>query len=128
MLSLPASGVAYLIPDERQSHVGQWTGMMWYVSLCHLHPMTGKVTEISRSGVSIFALVGPLIAATLKRRFGMNAVGYWTGSTMLLTAVLFVWSMYLKRKEGKRANNGMEAGREKTGETTPSSTVSAVVG
>ncbi|KAL8872135.1 MAG: hypothetical protein Q9174_002181 [Haloplaca sp. 1 TL-2023] len=109
MLSLPASGVAYLIPDERQSHAGQWTGMMW-------------------SGVSIFALVGPLIAATLKRRFGMNAVGYWTGSTMLLTTVLFVCSIYLKRKEGKRANDGVEAGREKTGDTTPSSTVSTVVG
>ncbi|KAL8972157.1 MAG: hypothetical protein Q9183_000696 [Haloplaca sp. 2 TL-2023] len=128
MLSLPASGVAYLIPEERQSHVGQWTGMMWYVSLCLLCQVTGKVIDIFRSGVSIFALVGPLIAAALKRRFGMNAIGYWTGSTMLLTAVLFVWSMYLKRKEGKRADNGTEAGSEKIGETTPSSTVSTVAG
>lgn len=93
MLSLPASGVAYLIPTERQSHVGQWTGMMW-------------------SGVSIFALIGPLIAATLKRRFGMDAVGYWCGATMLLTAVLFAWSMVLKRKDDKGSTTGTLVGDE----------------
>ncbi|KAL9632158.1 MAG: hypothetical protein Q9204_003907 [Flavoplaca sp. TL-2023a] len=91
MLSLPASGVAYLIPTERQSHVGQWTGMMW-------------------SGVSIFALIGPLIAAALKRQFGMDAVGYWCGATMLLTAVLFAWSMAVKRKDDKGSTTGTLVG------------------
>ncbi|KAL8980020.1 MAG: hypothetical protein Q9205_004787 [Flavoplaca limonia] len=91
MLSLPASGVAYLIPTDRQSHVGQWTGMMW-------------------SGVSIFALIGPLIAASLKRKFGMDAVGYWCGATMLLTAVLFAWSMALKRKDDKGSTTGTLVG------------------
>ncbi|KAL8692288.1 MAG: hypothetical protein Q9218_002657 [Villophora microphyllina] len=104
MLSLPASGVAYLIPDERQSHAGQWTGMMW-------------------SAVSIFALVGPLIAAALKRRFGMDAVGYWTGATMLVTTFLLAWSIYLKRKEGQVVETSDVVREEpKTGETTPSST------
>lgn len=105
MLSLPASGVAYLIPAERHSHVGQWTGMMW-------------------SGVSIFALVGPLIAAALKRRFGMDAVGYWCGATMLLTAVLFAWSMFLKRREDKRSTTSTLVGvgdGEKSGVQTPAS-------
>ena len=53
------------------------------------------------SGVSIFALIGPLIASALERRFGMDAVGYWCGATMLLTSVLFACSMALKRKEDK---------------------------
>ncbi|KAL8705794.1 MAG: hypothetical protein Q9201_001140 [Fulgogasparrea decipioides] len=101
MLSLPASGVAYLIPNDRQSHVGQWTGMMW-------------------SGVSIFALVGPLIAAALKRKFGMDAIGYWTGATMLVTTILFVWSMYLKRKANEALDDGNETAAEKEGDTTPS--------
>ncbi|KAL8897034.1 MAG: hypothetical protein Q9192_002775 [Flavoplaca navasiana] len=91
MLSLPASGVAYLIPTERHSHVGQWTGMMW-------------------SGVSIFALIGPIIAAALKRKFGMDAVGYWCGATMLLTAALFAWSMALKRKDDKGSTTGTLVG------------------
>ncbi|CAL8575529.1 hypothetical protein XPA_001448 [Xanthoria parietina] len=106
MLSLPASGVAYLIPAERHSHVGQWTGMMW-------------------SGVSIFALVGPLIAAALKRRFGMDAVGYWCGATMLLTAILFAWSMFLKRKEDKRSTTSTLVGDgEKSGTQSPASPAS----
>ncbi|KAI4171743.1 MAG: hypothetical protein LQ343_003994 [Gyalolechia ehrenbergii] len=104
MLSLPASGVAYLIPDERQSHVGQWTGMMW-------------------SGVSIFALVGPLIAAALKRKLGMDAIGYWTGATMVLTSALFTWAIYLKRKEDVT----IEGKEMKSGDQTPSSTESGAV-
>ncbi|KAL8919946.1 MAG: hypothetical protein Q9208_006514 [Pyrenodesmia sp. 3 TL-2023] len=102
MLALPASGVAYLIPDDRQSHAGQWTGMMW-------------------SGVSVFALVGPMIAAALKRRFGMDAVGYWTGATMLATTVLFAWSMYLKRQEDKALEESLPTTEIKSGEQTPSS-------
>ncbi|KAL8950897.1 MAG: hypothetical protein Q9222_003093 [Ikaeria aurantiellina] len=110
MLSLPASGVAYLIPNDRQSHVGQWTGMMW-------------------SGVSIFALIGPLIAAALKRRYGMDAVGYWTGAVMLVTTGLLAWSTYLKRGEEKAAEKKIgdeEAAR--TGEQTPMSMVSGLTG
>ncbi|KAL8999501.1 MAG: hypothetical protein Q9169_001706 [Polycauliona sp. 2 TL-2023] len=106
MVSLPASGVAYLIPTERHSHVGQWTGMMW-------------------SGVSIFALIGPLIAAALKRRFGMDAVGYWCGATMLLTAILFAWSMWLKTKEDKGSTTSTLIGDgENSGEQTPASPAS----
>ncbi|KAL8708194.1 MAG: hypothetical protein Q9220_006864 [cf. Caloplaca sp. 1 TL-2023] len=112
MLSLPASGVAYLIPNDRQSHVGQWTGMMW-------------------SGVSIFALTGPLIAAALKRRYGMDAVGYWTGATMLVTTGLLAWSTYLKRLEEKQA--GEKGGDEEEamkmgGEQTPMSVGSGLTG
>lgn len=104
MLSLPASGVAYLIPDERQSHAGQWTGMMW-------------------SAVSVWALVGPLIAAALKRQFGMNLVGYWTGATLLVTTVLLAWSIYLKRKDGHAVRTGEAIGEEtKREESTPPST------
>ncbi|KAL9589602.1 MAG: hypothetical protein Q9203_001609 [Teloschistes exilis] len=104
MLSLPASGVAYLIPDERQSHAGQWTGMMW-------------------SAVSLWALVGPLIAAALKRQYGMNLVGYWTGATLLVTTVLLAWSIYLKRKEGHAVITGEAIEEEpKTEESTPPST------
>ncbi|KAL8733864.1 MAG: hypothetical protein Q9166_001852 [cf. Caloplaca sp. 2 TL-2023] len=110
MLSLPASGVAYLIPDERHSHIGQWTGMMW-------------------SSVSIFALIGPLIAAALKRKFGMDAVGYWTGATMLVTTVLFACSVYLKRREDKKsATSTLVGDDEKSGEQTPSSPMSGYVG
>ncbi|KAL9596953.1 MAG: hypothetical protein Q9219_005464 [cf. Caloplaca sp. 3 TL-2023] len=108
MLSLPASGVAYLIPDDRQSHAGQWTGMMW-------------------SAVSIFALVGPLIAAALRRKFGMDAIGYWTGATMVVTTILFAWSMYLKRKEDQ-TSQGQAASEAKSGDQTPSSTESGETG
>ncbi|KAI4203676.1 MAG: hypothetical protein LQ350_001677 [Teloschistes chrysophthalmus] len=103
MLSLPASGVAYLIPDERQSHAGQWTGMMW-------------------SAVSLWALVGPLVAAALKRHFGMNLVGYWTGATLLITTVLLAWSIYLKRKEEHAVIVGEAIEEPKTEESTPPST------
>lgn len=81
-----------------------------------------------RSGVSIFALVGPLIAAALKRQFGMNAVGYWTGATLLVTTVLFAWSMYLKRKANESKENGGENEAAKTGGTTPSTTDTGYVG
>lgn len=110
MLALPASGVAYLIPDDRQSHAGQWTGMMW-------------------SGVSVFALVGPLIAAALKKRFGVDAVRYWTGASMLATTVLFAWSMYSKRQEDKTSENSLPTTTEvKSGEQTPSSMESGYTG
>ncbi|KAL8842638.1 MAG: hypothetical protein Q9170_000413 [Blastenia crenularia] len=103
-----ATRVAYLIPDERQSHAGQWTGMMW-------------------SAVSVFALVGPLIAAALKRKFGMDAVGYWTGATMLVTTGLLAWSMYLKRKEDQMLERG-RVNETKPGEQTPSSVESGYTG
>ena len=51
------------------------------------------------STVSIFALVGPLIAAALKRQFGMDAVGYWAGATLLVASVLFVLARWSKKKE-----------------------------
>ncbi|KAL9055174.1 MAG: hypothetical protein Q9206_003244 [Seirophora lacunosa] len=102
MLSLPASGVAYLIPDELQSHAGQWTGMMW-------------------STVSVFALVGPLVAAELNRKFGMNAVGYWTGATLLVTTILFACSMYLKSQEDKTSTDSA-AEQVKSEQQTRSST------
>lgn len=68
MLALPASGIAYLIPEERRNLLGQWTGTMW-------------------STVSIFTLTGPLIAAALRRKFGMDAVGYWTGGTLFAAGI-----------------------------------------
>ncbi|KAL8816764.1 MAG: hypothetical protein Q9223_004279 [Gallowayella weberi] len=108
MLSLPASGVAYLIPDSRHSHVGQWTGMMW-------------------SSVSIFALIGPLIAAQLRRKFGMDAVGYWTGATLLVTSVLLAGSMWLKRKDDRRSATSTLVGRgDQSGQVTPASPASYV--
>lgn len=73
-----------------------------------------------RSAVSVFALIGPLIAAALKRKYGMDAVGYWTGATLLVTTVLFAWSMYLKRQEGKRLEESSPT-EEKGGEQTPAS-------
>ncbi|KAL8919253.1 MAG: hypothetical protein Q9172_005070 [Xanthocarpia lactea] len=101
MLSLPASGVAYIIPADRHSHVGQWTGMMW-------------------SSVSVFALVGPLIAAALKRAYGMDAVGYWCGSIMLLITVLLAGSVFIKRKEEKKSTTSTLVGDyDNSGEQTP---------
>ncbi len=101
MLSLPASGVAYLIPADRHSHVGQWTGMMW-------------------SSVSVFALLGPLIAAALKRAYGMDAVGYWCGSTMLLITVLLAGSVFMKRKEERSSTTSTLVGDyDNSGEQTP---------
>lgn len=135
MLSLPASGVAYLIPDELQSHAGQWTGMMWFVHhvapLLPMNPTAGvppgcvvnawlTSSLLNRSAVSAFALVGPLIAAALNRRFGMNAVGYWTGATLLVTTILFACSMHLKSQEDKSSEDSA-TGEMRSGQQTTSS-------
>ncbi|KAL8985006.1 MAG: hypothetical protein Q9177_004555 [Variospora cf. flavescens] len=137
MLSLPASGVAYLIPDELQSHAGQWTGMMWFVHhvapLLPMNPTAGVPPEcvvnawltsslLNRSAVSAFALVGPLIAAALNRRFGMNAVGYWTGATLLVTTILFACSMHLKSQEDKSSEDSA-TGEMRSGQQTTSNRV-----
>ncbi|KAL8656503.1 MAG: hypothetical protein Q9210_000218 [Variospora velana] len=134
MLSLPASGVAYLIPDELQSHAGQWTGMMWLVHhvapLLPINPTAGVPPEcvnasltsplLNRSAVSAFALVGPLIAAALNRRFDMNAVGYWTGATLLVATILFACSMHLKSQEDKSSEGSATEEMKSGQQTTPS--------
>lgn len=53
MLSLPASGVAYLIPDELQSHAGQWTGMMWSVRPAALLVPIGFTAVVPPGGVDM---------------------------------------------------------------------------
>jgi len=53
---LPASGVAYIIPEESKDGVGIWTGMMW-------------------TPCAPFALAGPPLAVIT--RGGEGHCGYW---------------------------------------------------
>ena len=91
ILSLPASGIAFLIPDDRRNLLGQWTGTMW-------------------STVSVFALVQPMIAAALRRRFGMDSIGYWTGASLFLAGVLLVVAMRMKERKNDAAEKDRTEG------------------
>ncbi len=87
ILGLPASGVAFILPDNMHDSLGAWTGIAWAMS-------------------SIFALIGPPIVGELVRRYSINAVGYWTGGNLLVAGGLMtmvIWRKYLKdKKEARR--------------------------
>lgn len=80
MLGLPASGVAYLTPKEFWSSLGRWTGIMW-------------------ASCSFLALAGPPLAGLLVRKFGISAVGYWTGANLLVAGALMSIAVRVKVKE-----------------------------
>lgn len=81
-VGLPASVIAYIIPDENKPSLGAWTGMMW-------------------SSCAITCLTGPPIAGALVRRHGIHAVGYWAGSFLSLAAMLVGLAAWEKRKYDK---------------------------
>ena len=81
-VGLPASVIAYIIPEENMQSLGAWTGMMW-------------------SSCAVTCLTGPPIAGALVRRHGIPAVGYWTGSCLLLATVLVGLAAWEKRKYDK---------------------------
>ena len=81
-VGLPASVIAYIIPEENKQSLGAWTGMMW-------------------SSCAVTCLTGPPIAGALVRRHGIPAVGYWAGSYLLLATVLVGLAAWEKRKYDK---------------------------
>lgn len=81
-VGLPASVIAYIIPEENKQSLGAWTGMMW-------------------SSCAVTCLTGPPIAGALVRQHGIPAVGYWAGSCFLLATVLVALAAWEKRKYDK---------------------------
>ena len=80
LFSLPASGVAFILPDELADSLGAWTGIMWAMS-------------------SVFALVGPPIVGQLVRRYSIEVVAYWTGVNLVVAGVLIALSIWMKRRK-----------------------------
>ena len=78
-VGLPASVIAYIIPEENKQSLGAWTGMMW-------------------SSCAVTCLTGPPIAGALVRQHGISTVGYWAGSCLLLATVLVGLAAWEKRK------------------------------
>jgi predicted permease len=103
---LPASGVAYIIPEEWKDRVGVWTGMMW-------------------TPCAPFALAGPPLAVITKRRYGIAVIGSWTGSMLVVAACLLLAALIIKFKEDgiemRRKSEGsggsIELGRQGSGQT-----------
>ena len=81
-VGLPASVIAYIIPEESKQSLGAWTGMMW-------------------SSCAVTCLTGPPIAGPLVRRYGTPGVGYWAGSYLLLATALVGLAAWEKRKYDK---------------------------
>ena len=50
------------------------------------------------SSCSLFALAGPPIAGYCVKKFGIVAVGYWTGINFALASTLVVLAMVMNRK------------------------------
>lgn len=68
------SGVAHIIPANRQDSLDVWTGMLWS-SCCFL------------------ALAGPPVSGALREKFSIEAVGYWTGANLLVAGTLSTFAM-----------------------------------
>lgn len=101
LLGLPASGVAYIIPTNRQDSLGVWTGMMW-TSCC------------------FFALAGPPIAGVLRKRYTIEAVGYWAGANLSVAGALSLLALLANRKEKEEdptQNKNGEEGDYELGDT-----------
>ena len=93
LFSLPASGVAYILPKDLGDSLGAWTGIMWALG-------------------SVFALAGPPIVGQLVKRSSIDAVGYWTGANLLVAWGLIsmvTWSKHHKdqRDAGKDSEQSM---------------------
>lgn len=87
LFSLPASGIAFILPTEFVDSLGAWTGIMWALS-------------------SGFALVGPPIVGQILKRYPIESVAYWTGVNLFVAGALIstaVWMKYRKdRGEGRK--------------------------
>lgn len=83
LFSLPASGVAFILPEELGDSLGAWTGIMWALS-------------------SVFALVGPPIVGQLVKQYTIEAVAYWTGSNLLLAGMLIAVPICMKYRKDRR--------------------------
>ena len=81
-VGLPASVIAYIIPEGDKQSLGAWTGMMW-------------------SSCAVTSLTGPPITGALVRQRGIPAVGYWAGSCLLLATALIGLAAWEKRKYDK---------------------------
>lgn len=100
LFSLPASGVAYILPNELGDSLGAWTGIMWAMS-------------------SVFALVGPPIVGELVRRYTISAVAYWTMMNLIVAGTLITATICAKLWKDK-------CERRKT--SAPSMTTTTTIG
>lgn len=83
VIGLPPASVAYVLgPDpERQSKLGQWTGMMYTCA-------------------AVFALTGPVIAGHLITKYSTYVtVQVWSGGNMFLSALCMCCAVYFKRRD-----------------------------
>ncbi|KAF1988349.1 MFS general substrate transporter [Aulographum hederae CBS 113979] len=84
VIGLPPASVANILgkSKERQSKLGQWTGMMYTIS-------------------AIPALVGPVIAGHLITEFDNNylTVEMWSGTCLLLAGICLIMAMFNLEKE-----------------------------
>lgn len=83
MFGLPASGVAFILPEELGDSLGAWTGIMWALS-------------------SVFALVGPPIVGQLVRHYTIEAVAYWTGLNLVVAGILIAVPIGMKHWKNRR--------------------------
>lgn len=94
VVGLPASVVADIIPEERANSLGQWMGMQFMAC-------------------APAALVGPVIGGELFKQFGVNAVGWWTGATLIgavgCMAVGDRWFRSVKREKCMAGQTEREA-------------------
>lgn len=95
MIGLPASGVAYIMPEKSKGKLGIWTGMMW-------------------TSCAPFALAGPPLVGLAKKKDGIWVIGYWTGSVLIVAAALLLVALVLKLRDdsGKGRGNKEERGEE----------------
>ena len=86
VVGIPASAVVSLVPPESQPRSSQWVGQ------------TSSLSSIS-------ALVGPVIAGALYKRFGINAIGLFTGAFLVIGSICQViawWTKVRLRVEGEK--------------------------
>lgn len=83
LFGLPASGVAFILPEELGDSLGAWTGIMWALS-------------------SVFALVGPPIVGQLVRHYTIEAVAYWTGLNLVVAGILIAVPIGMKHWKNRR--------------------------
>ena len=86
MLGIPASAVASLVPLTFQARLGQWVGQMFSLG-------------------SISALLGPVIAGALYKRFGTDSIGFFAGSMLVgagFCQVMAWWTKIRMKMEEER--------------------------
>ena len=83
LFGLPASGVAFILPNELADSLGAWTGIMWALS-------------------SVFALVGPPIVGQIVNRYSIESVAYWTGVNLFMAGMLISGAIWMKYGEDRK--------------------------